>query len=62
EESENEGPNFKEEDEAATEGQQQAVPVMDTTMDEPLGLRYEATRCHALTLGEGPMPNTFEIG
>ncbi|GKD35860.1 hypothetical protein Tco_1251369, partial [Tanacetum coccineum] len=38
--SEDEGPDFKEEgEEAAPEGQQQqAVQVVDTTIDEPIGL------------------------
>ncbi|GKD16584.1 zinc finger, CCHC-type containing protein [Tanacetum coccineum] len=37
--SEDEGPNSKEEEEAAPEGQQQqVVQVVDTTIDEPLGL------------------------
>ncbi|GKF94337.1 hypothetical protein Tco_0284037, partial [Tanacetum coccineum] len=41
--SEDEGPGL-EEDEAAPEGQQQAVSVVDTSTDEPLGLGYGALR------------------
>nr|GEV19377.1 hypothetical protein [Tanacetum cinerariifolium] len=39
-----------EEEEAVLEGQQQAVSVMDTAMDEPLRLGYEALRRHELAL------------
>ncbi|GJR18030.1 RNA-directed DNA polymerase, eukaryota [Tanacetum coccineum] len=60
--SEDEGPGSdKEEDEAAAEGHQQAVPVVDTPMDNPLGLGYGALRCHELALGEGSMPSMFEL-
>ncbi|GKE10433.1 hypothetical protein Tco_1413984, partial [Tanacetum coccineum] len=46
-----EGPDFKEE--AAPEGQQQQeVQVVDTTMDEPLGLGCRAARRRALELNE----------
>ncbi|GKB17457.1 hypothetical protein Tco_0851380 [Tanacetum coccineum] len=48
------------EEEAAPEDQQQVVPVVDTTVREPLGLRYGALRCHELALGEGSVPSTFE--
>ncbi|GJW12976.1 hypothetical protein Tco_0017109 [Tanacetum coccineum] len=58
---ENEGPGAEEE-EAAPEGPQQAVPVVDTTVDEPSGLGYGALRRHELALVEGSMPSTFEIG
>ncbi|GKG62851.1 hypothetical protein Tco_0636582, partial [Tanacetum coccineum] len=34
------------EEEAEPEGQQQAVLVVDTTADEPLGLGYGALRRH----------------
>ncbi|GKC44034.1 hypothetical protein Tco_1061756 [Tanacetum coccineum] len=51
--SEDEGPGSEEEEEeVALEGQQQAVPVMDTTTDEPLGLGYRALRRRELSLGE----------
>nr|GFA00899.1 hypothetical protein [Tanacetum cinerariifolium] len=43
-------------------GQQVAVLVVDTMADEPLGLGYGALRRHELTLGEGSMPSTFNIG
>nr|GEV89911.1 hypothetical protein [Tanacetum cinerariifolium] len=59
--SEDEGPGSEKEEEAALEGQQQAVPVVDTAANEPLGLGYGALRCHELALGEGSMPSTFEI-
>nr|GEY39374.1 hypothetical protein [Tanacetum cinerariifolium] len=52
---EDEGPG-SEEEEAAPEGQQQAVSAKDTTVDEPLGLGYGALRCHELVVGEGEMP------
>ncbi|GJS42882.1 putative reverse transcriptase domain-containing protein [Tanacetum coccineum] len=51
-----------EEEEATPEGQQQAVPVVDTTADEPLRLGYGALRRRELALGEGSMPSTFEVG
>nr|GEY74100.1 hypothetical protein [Tanacetum cinerariifolium] len=51
-----------EEEEAAPEGQQQAVSVVDTTVDEPLRLGYEALRHCELALGEGSVPQTFEVG
>ncbi|GKE05081.1 hypothetical protein Tco_1397099, partial [Tanacetum coccineum] len=59
--SKDEGPGLKEE-EAAPEGQQQAVSVMDTAADEPLGLGYKVLRRRELALGEGSVPSTFEIG
>nr|GEY84550.1 hypothetical protein [Tanacetum cinerariifolium] len=58
---EDESTNSKSE-EAAFEDWQQAVPVEDTTTDEPLGLGYETTRHHVLELAEGPEPSTFEVG
>nr|GEW41348.1 hypothetical protein [Tanacetum cinerariifolium] len=58
--SKDEGPNFEEEEEAAPEGQQQqAVQVVDTTIDEPLGLGYEATRRRTLELTNEKTPSTF---
>ncbi|GJX56215.1 hypothetical protein Tco_0286112 [Tanacetum coccineum] len=57
---EDEGPGLEEE--AAPEGQQQAVPVVDTTTDEPLSLGYGALRRHELALRAGLVPSTFEIG
>ncbi|GKE27355.1 hypothetical protein Tco_1442739, partial [Tanacetum coccineum] len=46
EESEDEGPDSESEEAASEDQQQQAVPVEDTTVDEPLGLGYGATRRH----------------
>nr|GEW99852.1 hypothetical protein [Tanacetum cinerariifolium] len=61
--SEDEGPGLEEGGEEATpEGQQQAVLAEDTTVDEPLGLGYGALRCRELSVGEGKMPTTFEVG
>ncbi|GKD51705.1 hypothetical protein Tco_1280681 [Tanacetum coccineum] len=40
----------------------QAVPVVDTATDEPLGLGYEAARCRTLALADDLVPSTFEIG
>nr|GEZ11500.1 hypothetical protein [Tanacetum cinerariifolium] len=46
---EDEGPGSEdEEEEAAPEGQHQAVSVVDTVVDEPLGLGYGALRHHEL--------------
>ncbi|GJV50198.1 hypothetical protein Tco_1440410 [Tanacetum coccineum] len=42
----------KSEEAASEDQQQQAVPVEDTTVDEPLGLGYGATRRRALELAE----------
>nr|GFA33906.1 hypothetical protein [Tanacetum cinerariifolium] len=42
---EDEGLGSEDEEEASPEGQQQAVLVVDTAVDEPLGLSYEALRC-----------------
>ncbi|GJX88439.1 hypothetical protein Tco_0340453 [Tanacetum coccineum] len=58
--SEDEGPGLEEE--AELEGQQQAVPVVDTASEEPLSLGYEALRRRELPLGEGSVPSTFVIG
>ncbi|GJT18944.1 hypothetical protein Tco_0877650 [Tanacetum coccineum] len=58
--SEDEGPNSKEEEEAAPEGQQQqAVQVVDTTIDEPFGLGYGAAIHHALQSTKEKTPSTF---
>ncbi|GJX08376.1 hypothetical protein Tco_0196308 [Tanacetum coccineum] len=51
-----------EEEEAAPEGQQQAVSAKDTAVDEPLGLGYGALRRRELVVGEGEMPSMFEVG
>ncbi|GKA23111.1 hypothetical protein Tco_0709073, partial [Tanacetum coccineum] len=60
--SEDEGPDSEEEEEAAPEGQQQTVPVVDTVADKPLGLGYEVLRRRELALGESSVPSTFKIG
>nr|GEZ67580.1 hypothetical protein [Tanacetum cinerariifolium] len=60
--SEDETSDSEEEEEAAPEGQHQAVLVEDTAMDEPLGLGYGALRRRELVVGRGEMPNTFEVG
>nr|GEY39659.1 hypothetical protein [Tanacetum cinerariifolium] len=41
-----------EEEEAVSEGQQQTVPIVRTSMSEPLGLDYEALRHHELVVRE----------
>ncbi|GKG49224.1 hypothetical protein Tco_0515676, partial [Tanacetum coccineum] len=41
-----------EEEEVVPKGQQQAVPAMDTTMGEPLGLGYGALRRCVLAVEE----------
>ncbi|GJW47408.1 hypothetical protein Tco_0079054 [Tanacetum coccineum] len=62
EDSNDEGP-ISESEEAAPKGQQQqAVPVEDTSADEPLGLGYGAARCWALELAEDTTRNTFKVG
>ncbi|GJZ98610.1 hypothetical protein Tco_0671063 [Tanacetum coccineum] len=48
-------------DEAVPEGQQRAAPVVETAVGEPLGLGYGALRCQEIALGEGQMPNVFEV-
>ncbi|GKA83111.1 hypothetical protein Tco_0789859, partial [Tanacetum coccineum] len=60
--SEDEGPSMKEEEEAAPEGRQQAILVVDTATGEPLGLRYGAARRRALELTEEITPSTYEVG
>ncbi|GJZ71812.1 hypothetical protein Tco_0635663 [Tanacetum coccineum] len=41
-------------------GQQQAAPVVGTTVSAPLGLGYRALRCRELALEEGDVYSTFE--
>ncbi|GJT38426.1 hypothetical protein Tco_0938291 [Tanacetum coccineum] len=61
--SEDEGPGSEEEkEEAAPEGLQQAILVVDTATDEPLGLGYRALRRRELALRKGSVPSIFEIG
>ncbi|GKE21976.1 hypothetical protein Tco_1433488, partial [Tanacetum coccineum] len=56
-----EGLGLEEEEEAAPEVQQQAVPVVDTTASEPLGLGYGAARRRALEPIEEIAPSTYEV-
>ncbi|GKD69060.1 hypothetical protein Tco_1323150, partial [Tanacetum coccineum] len=51
-----------EEEEAVPEGQQQAVPVVETVASEPLGLGYGALRRRELAVREDQVPSTFEVG
>ncbi|GKE89064.1 hypothetical protein Tco_1566539, partial [Tanacetum coccineum] len=61
--SKDEGPGLEEGvEEAASEGQQQAVSDEDIAVDEPLGIGYGALRRRELVVREGEMPNTFEAG
>ncbi|GKB90005.1 hypothetical protein Tco_0962277 [Tanacetum coccineum] len=50
------------EEEAAPEGHQHAVPVMDTAVNEPLSLGYGAARRRALESIEEITPSTYEVG
>ncbi|GKA39815.1 hypothetical protein Tco_0732408 [Tanacetum coccineum] len=59
---EGEGLGLEEEEEAAPEGQQQAVPIVDTAASEPLGLGYGAARRRALESIEEITPSTYEVG
>ncbi|GJV22115.1 hypothetical protein Tco_1371135 [Tanacetum coccineum] len=59
---EDEGPGLEKEDEAAPEGQQQAVLVVDIAVSEPLGLGYGAARHRALESTEEIAPSTYEVG
>ncbi|GKE86725.1 hypothetical protein Tco_1560467, partial [Tanacetum coccineum] len=52
----------EEEEEAVPGGQQQAAPVVGTTVSTPLGLGYGALRCRELALEEGDVYSTFEDG
>nr|GFA55288.1 hypothetical protein [Tanacetum cinerariifolium] len=62
-----EGPSMRVEslglggDEAVLEGQKQAASVVETTMDEPLGLGYGPLRRQEIAVGEGRMPSVFEV-
>ncbi|GJW44673.1 hypothetical protein Tco_0073472 [Tanacetum coccineum] len=49
-----------EEEEAVPGGQQQAAPVVGTTVSAPLGLGYGALRRRELALEEGDVYSTFE--
>nr|GEW43459.1 hypothetical protein [Tanacetum cinerariifolium] len=50
------------EEEVVPEGQQQAAPVVRTTVSTPLGLGYGALRRRELALEEDRMYSTFEVG
>ncbi|GJR84955.1 hypothetical protein Tco_0155740 [Tanacetum coccineum] len=50
------------EEEVVPKGQQQAVPVMGTTVSTPLGLGYGALRHRELALEEEHVYSTFEVG
>ncbi|GKF79528.1 hypothetical protein Tco_0235096, partial [Tanacetum coccineum] len=61
EESEGESTDLENE-EAAFEDQQQAIPVEDIAEDEPLGLGYMTVRHRALERARDPVSSTFEVG
>ncbi|GKB61888.1 hypothetical protein Tco_0918074 [Tanacetum coccineum] len=52
----------EEEEEAIPGGQQQAAPVVGRTVSAPLGLGYGSLRRQELTLEEGDVYSTFEVG
>ncbi|GKA87631.1 putative ribonuclease H-like domain-containing protein [Tanacetum coccineum] len=52
----------QEEEEAAPEGQQQGVPIVDTAMSEPLVLKYGETKCYALESTKEIAPYTYKVG
>nr|GEX62346.1 hypothetical protein [Tanacetum cinerariifolium] len=54
------GLDNEEDEEAAPEGQQQAVMVVDIAMNEPLGLGYGVARLRALESTEEIAPSTYE--
>nr|GEY49467.1 hypothetical protein [Tanacetum cinerariifolium] len=58
---EDEGPDIDEEEEAAPEGQQQAVLVVDIAASEPLDLGYGMARHRALESTEEIAPSTYEV-
>ncbi|GJX60718.1 hypothetical protein Tco_0292108 [Tanacetum coccineum] len=59
---ESDGLGLEEEEEAVPGGQQQAAPVVGTTVSAPLGLGYGALRRRELALDEGDVYRTFEVG
>nr|GEY88785.1 hypothetical protein [Tanacetum cinerariifolium] len=59
---ESDGLGLEEEEEAVPEGQRLAIPVVGTTVSEPLGLIYWALRGRELTLEEDHVYSTFEVG
>nr|GEX20249.1 hypothetical protein [Tanacetum cinerariifolium] len=58
---EDKGPSIEDDEEAAPEGQQQAVLVVDTATSEPLGLGYKAARHRSLESTKEIAPSTYEI-
>nr|GFA34950.1 hypothetical protein [Tanacetum cinerariifolium] len=57
-----EGPGLKgRKEETVPEGQQQAVPAMDTIVGELLALSYKTLRRRELVVGEDQVPGTFEV-
>ncbi|GKC35168.1 hypothetical protein Tco_1047552 [Tanacetum coccineum] len=58
---ESDGLGLEEEEAAVPGGQQQATPVVGTTVSAPLGLRYGALRCRELALEESDVYSTFEV-
>nr|GEY06073.1 hypothetical protein [Tanacetum cinerariifolium] len=64
EDTEDEGPTARDEggDEAIPRGQQQAAPVMETVVGEPLRLGYEALRRREIASRESKMPSVFKVG
>ncbi|GJT30828.1 hypothetical protein Tco_0911103 [Tanacetum coccineum] len=58
---ESNGLGLEEEEEAVPGGQQQAVPVVGTTVSAPLGLGYRALRRRELELEESNVYSTFEV-
>ncbi|GJU34920.1 hypothetical protein Tco_1183274 [Tanacetum coccineum] len=59
---ESDGLGLEEEAEAVPGGQQQAAPVVGTTVSTPLGLGYGAIRRRELALEEDHVYSTFEVG
>ncbi|GKF46084.1 hypothetical protein Tco_0135886 [Tanacetum coccineum] len=53
---------LEEDEEAIPRGQQQAAPVVGTTVSAPLGLRYGALRLRELALEECDVYSAFEVG
>ncbi|GJR27166.1 hypothetical protein Tco_1103398 [Tanacetum coccineum] len=49
------------EEDAAPEGQQHVVTVVNTAASKPLGRGYEAARCHALESTKEIAPSTYEV-
>ncbi|GKC37473.1 hypothetical protein Tco_1049857 [Tanacetum coccineum] len=59
---ESDGLGLEEEEEAVPRGQQQAAPVVGTTVSAPLGLGYRALRRRELALEKGDVYSMFEVG